>query len=71
MGYGGEFDEPPENAFQAGFLLSRRFREDASSCTLTLLSLFSPSPNRLLLFHKASSHILHAHMRTPDTGDKG
>jgi hypothetical protein len=71
IGRGGEFDEPPKNACQAGFLLSRRSREGASSSTSTLLALFSPSPNRLLLFHRASSHVLHAPMRRHGTGEKG
>jgi hypothetical protein len=37
----------------------------------TLLDLFSPSPSLCLLFHRASSHFLDAHMRTQSTGDKG
>ena len=35
------------------------------------LDLFSPSSSLLLLFHRASSHVIHAHMRTHGTDGKG
>jgi transposase len=58
---GGEFAQPFENVFRAGFLLIGRSREGASCCRSTHLSLFSPSPSSLLPFREASSHLIHAH----------
>ncbi len=71
IGRGGEFAQPPENAFRAGFLLIRLSREGASCCRSTHLSLFSPFLQPTTALSWASSRSIHAHMVKHGTGGRG